>query len=189
MASAKREQLIETALKLFYRQGFHATGIDAIIAESGVARMTLYKHFKSKDDLILAVLRRRDERFRIWFTRAVERRASSPGDRLLAVFDALEEWFRQPDFSGCMFINASAEFADPANPIHKTAAEHKILMRRYLTGLARDAGAPDPEILGNSLALLAEGAIVMRHVGGDASAATQAGAAAAVLIKAAMAPR
>ena len=188
MASAKRDQLIESALKLFYRQGFHATGIDAIIAESGVARMTLYKHFKSKDELILAVLRHRDERFRHWFSNAVERRATMPGARLLAVFDALEEWFGQPDFTGCMFINASAEFADPAHPIHKTAAAHKILMRRYLSGLARDAGAPTPEALGNSLALLVEGAIVMRHVGGDQAAAAQGRAAALVLIKDALAP-
>ena len=106
MASTKRENLIETARRLFYRDGFHRTGIDAILAEAGVAKMTLYKHFKSKDELILATLRLRDERFRNSFMKAVEQRAEKPADRLLAVFDVLEEWFRTDEFCGCLFINA-----------------------------------------------------------------------------------
>ncbi len=128
MASPRRDHLVDTALRLFYRDGFHATGIDKILAESGVAKMTLYKHFKSKDELILAAVRRRDEQIRNWLMRAAERRARAPRDRLLALFDALEEWFRSDDFSGCMFINASAEFGRCDDPIHAAAAEHKRLV-------------------------------------------------------------
>ncbi|HDL16453.1 MAG TPA: TetR/AcrR family transcriptional regulator, partial [Rhizobiales bacterium] len=90
---SKKEHLVDTAVKLFGRDGFNATGIDKILQEAGVARMTLYKHFKSKDELILAALRRRDEQFRIWFKSAVEKTGGSPAQRLLASFDALEEWF------------------------------------------------------------------------------------------------
>jgi len=183
MASAKREHLIDTALEVFNRHGFHATGVDRIIEESGVARMTLYKHFKSKDDLILAALRRRDERFRTWFARAVERRGETPRNRLLAIFDALDEWFSSKSFSGCMFINASAEFADPADPIHRTAAEHKNLMLRYIRDIAEAAGAVDPDELADGLMLLMEGAIVMRYVAGDKTAAARAKTAAEALLQ------
>ncbi len=110
MAVSRRDHLVDTALEMFCRDGFHATGIDKILAQAGVAKMTLYNHFRSKDELILAVLRRRDERFRRAFVRAVERRASAPRDRLLAIFDALGEWFCRNDFTGCTFINASAEY-------------------------------------------------------------------------------
>ncbi len=182
MASNKRDQLVDTALKLFYRDGFHATGIDRILAESGVAKMTLYNHFKSKDELILAALRLRDERFRNWFMKAVEQRAEKPAERLLAVFDVLEEWFRTDGFCGCMFINASAEFASPDDPIHVTSAEHKRLVLKYLRELAADAGSADPDELGDQIGLLLEGAIVLAHVTGRPDAAGQARSAAEVLL-------
>jgi AcrR family transcriptional regulator len=175
--------LVDTALDLFYRHGFHATGIDKILEESGVAKMTLYKHFKSKDELILAALRRRDERFRNWFMRAVERRRKTPRERLLAIFDALEEWFRGRDFSGCMFINASAEFAPFDNPIHSAAAEHKRLILSYVHELASAAGAKDPDALAQGLMLLMEGAIVMAYVAGQPDAARQARKAAEILVR------
>lgn len=187
MASGRRDHLVDTALDLFRRAGYHATGIDRILAEAGVAKMTLYNHFKSKDELILAVLRRRDERFRNWFMRAVERRAETPRGRLLAVFDALAEWFEDARFSGCMFINAAAEFADPDDPIHATCAEHKRLMLAYLRRSAEQAGAPEPGRLADGLMLLVEGAIVMAHVAGDAQAAAKAKQAAEVLIDHALA--
>ncbi len=162
--TTRRDRLIDTALELFSRDGFHATGIDKILAEAGVAKMTLYKHFKSKDELILAALRRRDEQFRNWFMRAVERRARSPRERLLAVFDTIEEWVRGPGFSGCMFINACAEYGDADDPIHAASAEHKRLILAYLRELAVAAGARDPDELTAELGLLVEGAIVMAHV-------------------------
>ena len=182
MASGKRDHLVETALDLFYKAGFHATGIDKILETAGVARMTLYNHFKSKDELIVAALRRRDEKFRYWFMRTVERLASKPQDRLLAIFDALEEWFTSDEFSGCMFINASAEFADANDPIHMVAAEHKNLVLRYLQDLATETGVPEPVELANELMLLMEGSIVMAYVAGDRQAATRARRAAEKLL-------
>ena len=182
MAANRRELLIDTALELFYREGFHATGVDRILAEAGVAKMTLYKHFKSKDELILAALRRRDERFRDWFMREVERRARTPRERLLVCFDVLGEWCSGRDFSGCMFINAAAEFGRQDNPAHALSAEHKRLLLDYLKTLARAAEAREPEALARRLGILLEGAIVMAHVCGDRSAAQDAKAAAETLI-------
>ena len=186
MASTKREQLVDSALDLFYRRGFNATGIDAVLAEAGVAKMTLYNHFKSKDELILAVLRRRDENFRNWLMRFVEERGATARERMLALFDAHEAWFKQKDYRGCMFINAAAEFPVIADPIHGIAAEHKRLVAGYLTDLAREAGATDAEGLAFELMLLLDGAIVCAQVTGVADAATRARAAAEVLIAAAL---
>jgi len=183
MPANKKDQLVDTALRLFSSEGYHATGIDRVISESGVARMTLYNHFKSKDELILAVLRRRDENFRNWMMRTVEKKAKTPKNQLLAVFDALGDWFNEKSFSGCMFINAAAEFADPGNPIHRLTAEHKILLRDYLKDLAVKAGATEPEKLADGLMLLMEGAIVMRYVADDRKAAGTAKTTAMVLTK------
>ncbi len=182
MASSKREHLIETALDLFCRDGFHATGIDKILAESGVAKMTLYKHFKSKDELILAALRRRDETFRNGFMRDIERLGKTPRERLLAIFDVLEEWFRGRGFSGCTFINASAEFASPDDPIHAAAAEHKRLVLAYMVELTTAAEARDPDALAQGLMLLMEGAVVMAYVAGQSDSAAQARKTAKILL-------
>jgi len=174
MAQDRREHLVQTALDLFCRDGFHATGIDRILSESGVAKMTLYKHFRSKDDLILAVLRRRDEEFRNWFVRAVERRAETPRARLIVLFDVLGEWFAERNFTGCTFINAAAEYGRADDPIHASAAEHKKLVRSYIRDLAHAAGAKDPEDLAYALNLLIEGAITMAYVVGELDAAARA---------------
>ena len=136
MASTRRDHLVDTASRLFQRHGYHATGIDRILAEAGVAKMTLYNHFKSKDELILAALRRRDEQFRNAFMRNVERRAKDPRARLLACFDVLAEWFAESGFSGCSFINAAGEFAAPDDPIHAACGENKRLSLAYVRGLA-----------------------------------------------------
>jgi AcrR family transcriptional regulator len=181
-----RNDLIETAAGLFCREGYHATGIDRILAESGCAKMTLYKHFRSKEELILATLRRRDEEFRNWFMREVEQRAKTPRDRLLATFDVLDSWLRKPGFTGCMFVNATAEFADPDHPVHAAAAEHKRLLRNYFRRLAEEAGARDPQALADAMALLGEGAVSLAHVAGERDAARRARTAAEVLIAAAL---
>ncbi len=182
MAASRRDHLVDTALEMFCRDGFHATGIDKILAQAGVAKMTLYNHFRSKDELILAVLRRRDERFRRAFVRAVERRAAAPRERLLAIFDALEEWFCRNDFTGCTFINASAEYTAQDDPIHALSAEHKRLVEAYVRELAEAAEAADPDALARSLMLLVEGATALAHVTGKSDWASHARAAAEVLI-------
>lgn len=160
----KRDQLIDTALRLFARHGYRATGIDTILAEAGVAKMTLYHHFKSKDELIVAALQRRDVEWRAWFIGRVEKRAATPRDRLFAVFDVLEEWFRNRDYHGCSFGQAATEFRDPRHAVHKMASEHKQQMLVYFRELATAAGAKDPELLARQIDLLVEGAVIHMEV-------------------------
>lgn len=183
-AASKRDQLVETALDLFYEQGFNATGIDKILAEAGVAKMTLYKHFKSKEKLIQAVLRLRDQRFREWLMAYVEQNADTPRGRLLALFDAHDEWFSREGFRGCLFLNAAAEFSQIADSIAALASEHKRMIHAYVRGLASAAGASNPDRLADWLTLLLDGAIGCAQVSADPCWATTAKGAAEILIDA-----
>jgi len=183
MSASKRDVLVRKALEVFYRNGFHATGMDMLVTETGVSKTSMYKHFRTKEELILAALRLRDEFFRNWLTRRMEELAGTPRSRLLAMFDALGEWFEQKDFSSCMFIKAAAEYPDAGHPIHVTAAEHKRLVHHYLVDLCRLAGAADPGELARKLLLLKEGAIVTAHVQGAAGVAADARSAAEVVLR------
>ena len=185
MESSRRDHLVKTALDLFYREGFHSTGIDKILRESGVAKMTLYKHFRSKDDLILAALQERDHQFREWFAKEIDSRAKSPTEKLLATFDVFEAWF-SGDFRGCLFVNASAEFSDKNESIHQFSGEHKKFVIKYMTDLAKEADLAEPGSLAFHLAMLIEGAIVMAHVCEDLDSAQKAKVAAKTLIEAAV---
>jgi AcrR family transcriptional regulator len=182
MPASARDRLVDAALELFQREGFHATGIDRILTKAGVARMTLYNHFKSKDELILAALRRADERFRNWFMQEVERRATKPRERLLALFEVLAEWHRRPEFHGCVFGGAASEFADAGNPIQGACAEHKRLMLRWVRSLASDAGATDPDALAQELCLLMDGATAQATVCAERGSAVIAGRVARAVI-------
>jgi len=184
MRPSKRDELVREALKVFYRDGFHATGMDTLVARTGISKTTMFKHFRSKEELILAVLRLRDELFRNWLIRRMEELAPDPADRLLALFDVLEEWFAQPDFRGCMFIKASAEFQDADHPIHVQSAEHKRLLFQYMSGVTRAAGARNPDDLARQLLLLKEGAIIAAHMGYEDDPAGDARIAARALISA-----
>ncbi len=186
MSASKRDVLVQKALEVFYRNGFHATGMEMLVAETGVSKTSMYKHFRTKEDLILAALRLRDELFRNWLTRRVEELADSPRERLLAMFDALGEWFDQTDFNSCMFIKAASEYPEADHPIHATAAEHKRLVRHYLVDLARKAGAADPADLARRLLLVKEGAIVTAHIGGAEGVAQDAKGTAADILAAAL---
>ncbi len=159
-----RERILDAAFELFYQGGIHATGIDRVIEASGVAKMTLYKYFPSKQDLVLAVLERRDQQWMAWFEQRVAALASAPNRRIFVVFDALDEWFHEESFSGCAFINACAEFAAPEHPAHQLAARHVEAVRESLERMAQEAGAREPAVLADQLALLVEGAIVVAHV-------------------------
>ena len=166
-----RVRILDTAAELFYREGVRAVGVDRISAESGVAKMTLYYHFRSKDELVAAWLRRRDEEWMTWLEGAAERR---DGSRLLAVFDALREWFDTPGFRGCAFINVHAELGWSNSAAAEIAAAHKRSLAAYLERLARTEGATDPEGLARELLLLVEGAIVTASIQRDARAADDA---------------
>ena len=169
MPPSKRDELVEAAMKVFYRNGFHNSGLDLIQRESGISRMTLYNHFKSKDELIVAALRRRDEIFRNQLMKFVDAKSQEPIGRILAVFDYHEDWFNQDAFQGCMFINASAEFCDPDCPARRVAAEHKLDIVRYLAELCTQAQLNDATELAQQINLLIEGSIVNAQVVGRAS--------------------
>ena len=188
----RRQALIDTALTLFSRDGYHASGIDRILAESGVAKMTLYKHFRSKEDLIVAALQQCDERFRAWIVADVERRAKTPARRLLAIFDTYGAWFEgeyDGSFTGCHFVKAAAEYADPSHPIHKTAADHKRAVLAYLGQLAREANSRKPDALARRLFLLLEGALSLASIDGDAESIHEAKRAARTIVDAALLTR
>jgi AcrR family transcriptional regulator len=160
-----RDRLLDTAIDLFYANGFHTIGLDAILDKTGVTKTTFYKHFESKEDMIVEALQRRDEwEMKAW-ERAIRKIAGDdPRRSLLAVFDVLDVWFNDPAFGGCMFINAAAEFPDPRDPIHQTAAEHKKNARNVYRDLAAKAGAKDPESLADIFTTLFEGTLILRHV-------------------------
>ena len=160
MRPSKRDELVQKALQAFYHNGFHATGMDMLVRETGISKTSIYNHFRTKDDLILAVLRLRDEKFRNWLYRRMDELASTPSNQLVVMFDALGEWFRDPEFKGCMFIKAASEFQDPEHPIHKHCAEHKRMIEKHLVDLAQDADLVRPVELVQKLMLLKEGAIV-----------------------------
>ena len=183
MRPSKRDELVRKALEIFYRRGFHATGMDLLAAETGISKTTMFKHFRTKEELILAVLRLRDQDFRNWLFRRMEQ-AGPPRAQLSAMFDALAEWFAAPGFRSCMFIKAASEYPDPGHPIHTQAAGHKRLLFLQLQAIAADAGADDPAALARALLLLKEGAIVTAHLGHEADPAADAKAAASALLSA-----
>lgn len=194
-AAAKREEgrrtsqaaqrILEAASELFYERGIRATGVDAVVEHSGVTKMTLYKHFGSKDELAAAYLRARDERWREWLEDAVESRAESPRERLLAIFDALESWLEGEveGFRGCAFINATTEIAEPDHPARAAAMEQKRWMREYLASLASDAGAGEPGELAEQFLILFEGATITTVMGSSQQPARKAREVAAALIE------
>lgn len=162
--SQRREHLVDTAINLFAEHGYHATGIDMILAEAGVSKKTLYRHFRSKEELILAALRKYDGLFRNDFMRQVEARADDPADRLLAIFDVAADWFEQRNFYGCIFINAIGEYSAADSPIRQACKDFKALMRRYVEDLCQALDVADPAGLADELAMLLEGAIVTAQV-------------------------
>lgn len=167
-----RDRLLETAIDLFYTHGFHAVGLDRVIAETGVTKTTFYKHFESKDDLVAAAITRREEWERHAWSRAVrEQGGPTPRGQLLALFDVIDVWFNDPSFHGCLFINAAVEFADPRDPVHVVAATYKRRARDGWRELAAAAGAADPDTFADLYATLVEGTMIMRHVHGRNDAA------------------
>lgn len=162
-------KILEAASELFYRDGIRAVGVDTIAGESGVTKMTLYKHFGSKDRLVAAYLHSRDERWRDWVLRFVGERLGGPVERVSAVFDALGEWLEsQHGMRGCAFVNASVEIADQEHPAQDVIRGQKLWMRDYLERLVVEAGVEEPEKIADQLFMIFEGATitaVMRTAG------------------------
>ncbi|MFC6486603.1 TetR/AcrR family transcriptional regulator [Nitratireductor sp. GCM10026969] len=156
MPTRARERLIETAEKLFYAEGIQAVGLERLLSVSGVGRASFYRHFASKDDLVVTMLRGHDRAYREW----LETRVRDLGGDPLAVFDALAERSDWSDYRGCAFINAMAEIADPASPVFRIAKEHKRAVAEFLGKCLVAAGYRDAETLAPQLVLLIDGATV-----------------------------
>lgn len=180
--SEARTRILETADRLFYREGIRAVGIDRVIAEAEVAKATLYAHFPSKDDLVVAVLRHREESTRTFFRLAMERHEKRMKDKLRAFFASLKEWFESPGFRGCAFINAAVELADPKHPGSKFVREFKQRFREMLDTLVEEAVGKAHTKLTPAIAILVEGAIVTAVIHGSADAADVARDAALALV-------
>lgn len=177
-----REQIMTTAGRLFFERGYHVVGVDSIIAEAGVAKATLYRHFPSKDDLIAAYLEDANTQFWAWFDAAVAP-FDDPRDKLLAAFQALEKLLTSPQCYGCAFIMAASEFPDPAHPAHRVALAHKQQVRARLGHLVRAAQFREPEMLIDHLSLLIDGAFVAVRMFGLQNPASQVAALAARLLE------
>ena len=177
-----RERIDQTAYELFSRRGVRAVGVDELVARSGVAKMTLYRHYASKDQLALAFLRRRDELWtRAWLQAEVERRAQAPAERLLAVFDVFDKWFRRADFEGCAFINVLLENDRKDHPVRLATVAHLAAIRAFLRGLAEQAGVADTDGFARQWHILMKGSIIAAGEG-DKEAALRAQALGRLLL-------
>ena len=179
-----RQRLVETAERLFYAEGIHSVGIDRIIAEAGVAKMTLYNHFPSKDDLILGVLEYREEVFDAYFEQGLARHTAAGLDRLDAFFATLHDWFASSRFRGCMFINATVELANPKHPGAKFSLEHKLAFHRLIEEIVLEVGGKRAAAFAPAISLLVEGAIVTAQMEGSPAPAEVAHQAALALLAA-----
>jgi AcrR family transcriptional regulator len=167
-----RERVSRAAYELFSREGVRTVGVDAVIARAGTAKMTLYRNFPSKDDLILDFLRRREQLWtRDWLQAESQRRGGTPRDRLLAIFDVFSEWFSRPDFEGCSFLTTMIEVNDREHPVHQAAVGHLANIRGYIESLAADAGIRDADAFARKWHLLMKGSIMAAHEGDTAAAA------------------
>ena len=180
--SSARKRILETAEKLFYSEGIRGVGIDRVIAEAGVAKMTLYNHFSSKDELILEVLKYREEQFESWLKQAMERNQSKGMSPLQAFFAAIRSWFKKADYRGCSFINATTELADAHHAASQFSTEHKQRFREMLTDIIIKSEGPKAAAAAPAIHILVEGAIVTSVCEGNAEAADIAEQAANVLI-------
>lgn len=168
MTIPTRERLIESAIRRFYRDGFRSVGIDQILTDVGISKTAFYKHFDSKEDLMLAALDKQHQWLLETFRAMIcERGGPTPLGRLHAVFDVVERLIESEGFQGCIFVNAAMEFPLPHEPAHVAAAENKQAIEGILCQLAQDAGAADPVGLARELCLVIEGTYITRQVSGD----------------------
>ncbi len=168
-----RDIILDVTEKLIYRHGIAATGMDLLVKTAGVSRKSIYRYFANKDELVIAALQRRDQRWLQWLRTEVERREGT-GERLLALFSALKAWFGTADFRGCAFINTSGETGDPSNPVRVLAKAHKQKLYEYALELCQAHGTADAERQAAQLLILIDGAITVALVMGDPTAADNA---------------
>ncbi len=181
-SSQTYERILATASELFYQKGIQHVGINEVIAASAVAKRTFYRHFPSKDRLILDVMHYRAQQWWQWFEEAVEQQGKTPKEKLLASFDVLGQWYAQPDFRGCPFINAVLEIANAEHPAHHVSVHLREAIRVHIMKLATEAGVGNPEAFSQQYLLLIGGASLMATIEGKPVGAEHARQALAVLI-------
>jgi AcrR family transcriptional regulator len=183
-ALSTREKLIEAGHEIFYREGFLSVGLDRLLNEVGCSKQTFYNHFDSKDDLIVAVI---DEHHRWWSSELRDRiqRAAGPDPRgqIVAMFDVLRELIHDPEYHGCMFINAAVDFPQPHHPAHQSARRAKADGIALLADLAERAGASDPLALAQEVDMIIEGALVTQQLAPETDICTIARSAAETLME------
>jgi AcrR family transcriptional regulator len=178
-----RERILDTAYELFSHRGIHDVGVDELVERAGVAKATLYKHFASKDELVLAFLERREQMWTYgWVEREARRRGATPEKQLLAIFNLFDEWFHGDDFEGCSFINVLLEFGDLDHPVGRASAHYLENIRSLVRDLALEAGLRDPDAFALSWHILMKGSIV-QAAEGDRDAAKRAQALGRLLIE------
>ncbi|HEY7047208.1 MAG TPA: TetR/AcrR family transcriptional regulator [Jatrophihabitantaceae bacterium] len=179
-----RQRILDIADELFYRDGIHTIGVDAIVTKAGTAKTTLYSHFRSKDELVATYLQRRSDQWVTYVETALDERGGSARDRIMRVFDLLAEWIAEPGYRGCPFINACAELAAD-HPAAKVARAHRARMSAIMRRLVKESGARRPDALTAQLMMLYDAAMVASHIDGNPAATRTARAAVKVLLDAA----
>jgi len=184
-ASAKRELLLDTAWSLFCKNGYRAVGIDTVLAEAGVAKMTLYNHFASKEDLIAAAMEKKGAETLAGIEQIIAAAGKNPGKRLLAVFDWLAGWLASDGFTGCAFLKAVGEYTTAGDKPRKAATVFKQALQDRIETLCGEAGLKSPALLARQLMLVIDGATIHADMHGNPAYAADARAVAKALIEAA----
>jgi AcrR family transcriptional regulator len=178
---APKDKLFQTASRLFYQHGYRAIGVDTLAAESGIGKMTLYRHYPTKDDLIVAYLKDSDELFWTGFEE-ITKDAPTAREKLLVFFEALQEYVLTPACYGCPFLNVATEYPETEYPGHQVAIEHKQSVRVRFCQLAKEAGVKKPDVLADQLFLLMDGAYMASRMFGSKNPAAHLAEAAQILI-------
>lgn len=183
MATQMRQYILDVATELFSSQGINSTSVDTIVEKAGIAKVTLYKYFKSKEQLIVEYLRQYDEK--LWQSVSEARGTGDASSQLRSLVNAMLDWIADPEFKGFAFINASVEFPQSESPVNKTSVEFAKTLRTTLAGLASDSGIKSAEALALQLSLVIEGAAITERTQRGSGAVGHAKALAKILIDAA----
>jgi len=179
----KREKLLGIAESIFSKEGFKGVSVDRLLNEAGVAKMTLYKGFESKNALIEETLRRRGDRLAAHLERSIESADASPENQVLSIFDAMQNWSKRPDFNGCYFVNALSEYKGSEGNISELAHTYKMRLLEFIKSRCRQLSTADPDAMAHSIFLLIEGATVTHMSLGDRRSYSRAKEIAAVLMQ------
>jgi len=183
MLTPTRERLVEAAVRRFYRDGFRNVGIDQVLADVGISKTAFYKHFQSKEDLMIAALERQNDWLQSTFRTMVRERGGTAIQQLQGLFDVVELIIESDGFHGCIFVKVAMEFPLRHEPVHILAAKSKTAIEDFVQALAFEAQADDPSALAQELCLLMEGAYVAKHLGGGKNTIERARRLAHVVIE------